>query len=989
MSSRRSSPSLWMVLLLVAAVLVPTTLAASRGDRTFSTRNAYNDRRAPKPVGSLNVEAADSASITLDWSRTWDNVGVAGYGVYLDGARKSQTASTIYTFKDLVCGKGYDLGVDAFDDAGNRSRTTSTFASTAACGDVTAPSAPTNVRTVASTETQVILAWSPSTDDLGVVAYRLYVGGFWVGQWSEPSATITNLSCGQTYQIGIDASDAAGNESAPTTAFFSTAACSDHTPPSTPTGLAVSKSSTTGVTLNWTASTDISGIGEYGLYRDGSKVGTATGSTGDFTGLACGKSYTLGVDAADKAQNRSRVATLTAATAPCAPTTPPPPTDTGTPTAPPNVHTTAVTQTEVAVAWDSSTATNGMAGYQIFRDGGKIGEGPGVHGGWTNTWNDTGRTCGTTYRYGIAGVDTNGKVGPQSSIDVKTAACETAPTPPPTTTPPPPPPTTTPPPPSDLTAPTAPPNLHTTSVAQTTVALAWDSSTATNGVAGYQIFRDGGKIGEGPGVHGGWTNTWNDTGRTCGTTYRYGIAGVDTNGKVGPQSSLDVKTAACDTAPTTTSVDTKPPSVPANVAASTRTATSIALTWQPSTDNIGVAGYGLYLAGSRVGTSTTAAWIFGGLACGTTYTLAVDAVDASGNRSQQAVVMLSTTACTDTQAPTVPTGLKASNVTGTSATLSWSASTDNVGVTGYDVLSNGSKVASATTPSSTLSGLSCGVSYTFAIVAYDAAGNRSPQAQLVTSTAACPAAPPPPPASTGVVELSGAVSGSTVAQKIAAAPAGAVTVRPVSGGTATITGDVDISRSSVTLDHLTVNGVVTFTSGASGSKFTNGASNGFDVRGADNVTVEGNAFDGKCQRAQNWVIEEPAGQIPNGTTIRNNTFRNYYMCSDSSAHTEALFIAYSDGGVIEGNTFEDNGTTAHVFFSYVGANGSLDTSDYARNWCVRGNTFRRAINKWYSINFRQEIPASANTSVDPTSNTSDRILIGPTTTEAAEHTKSC
>ena len=51
----------------------------------------------------------------------------------------------------------------------------------------------------------MILAWSPSTDDFGVVGYGLYVGGFWVGQWSEPSATITNLSCGQTYQIAIDA----------------------------------------------------------------------------------------------------------------------------------------------------------------------------------------------------------------------------------------------------------------------------------------------------------------------------------------------------------------------------------------------------------------------------------------------------------------------------------------------------------------------------------------------------------------------------------------------------------------------------------------------------------------------------------------------------------------------------------------------------------------------------------------------------------------
>ena len=452
MPSRRFSPSLWMVLLLVAAILVPTTLAASRGDKTFSTRNAYNDRRAPKPVSSLNVEAADSASVTLDWSRTWDNVGVEGYGVYLDGARKGQTASTDYTFDQLVCGKGYTLGVDAFDDAGNRSRTTSTFASTAACGDVTAPSAPSNVRTVASTETQVILAWSPSTDDFGVVGYGLYVGGFWVGQWSEPSATITNLSCGQTYQIAIDASDAAGNESARTNAFFSTAQCSDHTPPSAPTSLVVSKSSTTGVTLSWAASTDASGIAEYGLYRNGSKVGTTTGTTGDFAGLQCGTTYTLGVDASDKAQNRSAVASLTGATAPCATTTPPPPPNTSVPTTPPNLHTTSVTQTAVALAWDSSTATNGMSGYQVFRDGAKIGEGPGVHGGYTNSWNDSGRTCGTSYQYAVAGVDSNGNVGAKSTVTVSTSACD-APLPPPVETTPPPPTGTTPPPPTETTPP--------------------------------------------------------------------------------------------------------------------------------------------------------------------------------------------------------------------------------------------------------------------------------------------------------------------------------------------------------------------------------------------------------------------------------------------------------------------------------------------------------------------------------------------------------
>ena len=292
----RRSPSFWLAALLLVVILVPTTLAASGGD-TASTRNPYNDRRAPKPVRVVEVTAADTANVTLAWPATSDNVGVEGYGVYLNGSRANETASTTYTVRSLACSTGYTVGVDAFDGAGNRSRQKSTFVSTAACLDVTPPSAPTDVKTAATAETSVVLSWTPSRDDFGVVGYGLYVGGFWVGQWSEPSATITNLSCGQNYTIGISALDAAGNTSPQTTAFFSTAPCADRMAPTSPTGLAVSKSTTTSVSLTWTASTDASGVAEYGLYKDATKVDTVTSTSGDFDGLECGRTYTFGVDA--------------------------------------------------------------------------------------------------------------------------------------------------------------------------------------------------------------------------------------------------------------------------------------------------------------------------------------------------------------------------------------------------------------------------------------------------------------------------------------------------------------------------------------------------------------------------------------------------------------------------------------------------------------------------------------------------------------------
>lgn len=92
--------------------------------------------------------------------------------------------------------------------------------------------------------------------------------------------------------------------------------------------------------------------------------------------------------------------------------------------------------------------------------------------------------------------------------------------------------------------------------------------------------------------------------------------------------------------------DTRPPSTPGALAATSVGQTSVTLGWSPSTDNVGVAGYGVYRDGAQVGSSTTTSATVAGLACATTYTLAVDAVDAAGNRSAPASISVTTAACT-------------------------------------------------------------------------------------------------------------------------------------------------------------------------------------------------------------------------------------------------------------------------------------------------------------------------------------------------------
>lgn len=88
----------------------------------------------------------------------------------------------------------------------------------------------------------------------------------------------------------------------------------------------------------------------------------------------------------------------------------------------------------------------------------------------------------------------------------------------------------------------------------------------------------------------------------------------------------------------------------------------------------------------------------------------------------------------DNQAPTTPTNLVANNPTASTVALSWTASTDNVGVTGYDVYANNVLKATVTGTSTTVQALASSTTYNFHVIAKDAAGNSSPQSNTATET---------------------------------------------------------------------------------------------------------------------------------------------------------------------------------------------------------------------------------------------------------------
>ncbi|MEM7551901.1 MAG: M4 family metallopeptidase [Bacteroidota bacterium] len=90
----------------------------------------------------------------------------------------------------------------------------------------------------------------------------------------------------------------------------------------------------------------------------------------------------------------------------------------------------------------------------------------------------------------------------------------------------------------------------------------------------------------------------------------------------------------------------------------------------------------------------------------------------------------------DTQAPSTPSGLAASGVTQTELSLNWNASSDNVGVTGYDVYSGTTNIGQVATNSANITGLTASTSYSFRVKAIDAAGNESGFSNTVNVTTA-------------------------------------------------------------------------------------------------------------------------------------------------------------------------------------------------------------------------------------------------------------
>jgi len=284
-------------------------------------------------------------------------------------------------------------------------------------------------------------------------------------------------------------------------------------------------------------------------------------------------------------------------------------------------------------------------------------------------------------------------------------------------------------PPPDTVAPSIPTGLTATAASANGINLSWTASTDNFAVTGYKVFRDGGATAIATVTTG---TTFADGGLTPASTHSYTVSAFDAAGNGSAQSASASATTLAG-AP-----DTTAPSVPTGLTATAASATTINLSWTASTDNLSVAGYKVFRDGgaTAIATVTTGTtYSDTGLVSATTHSYTVEAFDGSNNMSAPSATATATTL--DNVAPSVPAGLTATASGTTTIDLTWTASTDNLAVTGYKVFRDNAatEIATITTGTSfTDTGLAPSSTHSYTVSAFDAAGNNSAKTAAATAT---------------------------------------------------------------------------------------------------------------------------------------------------------------------------------------------------------------------------------------------------------------
>lgn len=194
-----------------------------------------------------------------------------------------------------------------------------------------------------------------------------------------------------------------------------------------------------------------------------------------------------------------------------------------------------------------------------------------------------------------------------------------------------------------------------------------------------------------------------------------------------------------DAAPTPTT-DATPPTAPTGLTATFNSTTNaIDLSWTAATDNVAVVGYRIFRDGGSLPITTVNGTTFSDTAQSGTHSYGVRAIDAAGNESDLSNIASATAVGGDITPPSAPTALTAfANLATRTIELSWTAATDDVGVTGYRVFRDNGATPISTVTGTTFNDTDQLGTHVYVVAAIDAAGNQSAMSNSATATITIP-----------------------------------------------------------------------------------------------------------------------------------------------------------------------------------------------------------------------------------------------------------
>jgi chitodextrinase len=466
------------------------------------------------------------------------------------------------------------------------------------------------------------------------------------------------------------------------------------------------------------------------------------------------------------------------------------------PTTPTLTATSNYAYTNIPLSWTVSTVSNGctLAGYHLYR----VGTTSPIYTGTAANFTDTGvglspanLNSGTAYSYYVQAYDSGGNVSANSTTVSATTEV-------------------------DNVAPTEPTGLTGNATSSSSISLSWNPSTDLPnpggvGLTGYYIYRNNATTPTytvtAP------TTTFVDSNVNPSTTYQYAVTAFDKNNNVSAETAnVSVTTPA---APLNCTSSSSAPSAPTNLTSPSQTMTTIGLSWSASAPGSGsnctITGYQIYRAGNLVNTVTSGTtYTDTGLLPSTSYAYMVVAVESNGKQS--AAANLTQETAPDTQPPTQPTNFTAVANSPTQVALSWTASTDLFGVTGYILTREHTGSANVVTNlGSTVTSyidntVSTSTAYTYTLVAFDAAGNDSTAASTTLTTPA-PTCSSNPSAASGL-NSSAETSTSVSLSWTASTPAANCSIK----GYEIFRGSTDETPNLVTTTSYTNTGLTAYTS---------------------------------------------------------------------------------------------------------------------------------------------------------------------------------